>query len=254
MPMLTAVAALLLLAAPAASEPAWQATGQPVAQDDTPTTQAPLAAGPAPEQVAIPALDGGVIQADLYGQGDRGIVLAPGGSFDKGSWAGQAKVLAASGFRVLAIDFRGAEDMRAGRESRCGYDDVCLAGDVLAAVRYLRRTGATMVFAMGGSMGGAAVAQASVESNPGDIERLVLLASTTSVPERLQGRKLFIVSRGDIGDGDIPRLPRVRDQFERAPDPKELLILEGPAHAQFLFQTDQSERLMREIVRFLTAP
>jgi len=39
-----------------------------------------------------------------------------------------------------------------------------------------------------------------------------------------------------------------------APDPKELLILEGSAHAQFIFQTDQGERLMNEILKFLSAP
>ena len=69
-----------------------------------------------------------------------------------------------------------------------------------------------------------------------------------------KGRKLFIISQGDVGPGDAPRLPRVRAQFEKAPEPKELVILEGSAHAQFLFETDQGERLMREILRFLEAP
>jgi hypothetical protein len=31
-------------------------------------------------------------------------------------------------------------------------------------------------------------------------------------------------------------------------------VLPGSAHAQFLFQTDQSARVMREILRFLSAP
>jgi hypothetical protein len=31
-----------------------------------------------------------------------------------------------------------------------------------------------------------------------------------------------------------------------------LIILDGSAHAQFLFATDQKERLLREIVRFLS--
>jgi hypothetical protein len=30
--------------------------------------------------------------------------------------------------------------------------------------------------------------------------------------------------------------------------------LEGDAHAQFLFQTDQADRVMDEIFRFLSAP
>ena len=73
-------------------------------------------------------------------------------------------------------------------------------------------------------------------------------------PERLKGRKLFIVSRDDIGSGDKPRLDKIRAQYDKAPDPKELVILEGSAHAQFVFQTDQGERLLQEILRFLSAP
>jgi hypothetical protein len=48
-------------------------------------------------------------------------------------------------------------------------------------------------------------------------------------------------------------LPRIRAQFEKALEPKELIILDGSAHAQFLFQTAQGERVMREIIRFLSA-
>jgi hypothetical protein len=47
---------------------------------------------------------------------------------------------------------------------------------------------------------------------------------------------------------------KIRAQYEKAPNPKELVILEGSAHAQFIFQTDQGTRLMREILRFLSAP
>ncbi len=51
-----------------------------------------------------------------------------------------------------------------------------------------------------------------------------------------------------------PRLPKIRAQYDKAPEPKELVIPEGWAHAQFIFQTDQGERLMREILRFLSDP
>jgi len=104
-------------------------------------------------------------------------------------------------------------------------------------------------------MGGGAAADASIAAKPGEIDRLVLLAATaSSSPEKIKGRKLFIVARGDLGPGDVPRLPKIRAQYERTPGPKELLILEGSAHAQYIFQTDQGERLMREILRFLSAP
>jgi hypothetical protein len=40
---------------------------------------------------------------------------------------------------------------------------------------------------------------------------------------------------------------------EKALKPKKLIILDGSAHAQFLFQTGQGELVMREILRFLSA-
>ena len=50
------------------------------------------------------------------------------------------------------------------------------------------------------------------------------------------------------------RLPSIRDQYERAPDPKELVILDGSAHAQHMFSTDQGPRLLSDILRFLSKP
>jgi hypothetical protein len=45
----------------------------------------------------------------------------------------------------------------------------------------------------------------------------------------------------------------IRAQYEKAPNPKQLIILDGSAHAQFLFQTSQRRRTMLEILRFLSA-
>jgi hypothetical protein len=104
-------------------------------------------------------------------------------------------------------------------------------------------------------MGATAAARASVAAGPGEIDALVLLASgAIDRPERMNGRKLFVIARDDPGPDGRPRLPGFLRQFERAPDPKELLILEGSAHAQFLFDTEQGERLMQEILRFLAEP
>lgn len=63
-----------------------------------------------------------------------------------------------------------------------------------------------------------------------------------------------LLAEGDVRGEGVPRLPDIRDQYERAPGPKELVLLEGSAHAQHLFATDQGERLMAEILRFLSAP
>jgi pimeloyl-ACP methyl ester carboxylesterase len=209
--------------------------------------------GPAPpEPVSFSTADGGTVHADLYGAGERGVVLAHGGRFDKASWREQALALAAAGFRVLALDFRGYGASRGGRPTTDPYADLHL--DVLAAVRYLRGNGAKSVAVVGGSMGATAAAEAAVDS-PGAIDRLVLLApGAIDAPERVAGPKLYVITRDDPRADGSPRLVGLREQFERAPEPKELLVLEGSAHAQFIFATADGPRLLAEILRFLTDP
>jgi pimeloyl-ACP methyl ester carboxylesterase len=79
----------------------------------------------------------------------------------------------------------------------------------------------------------------------------VLLAHMTiDHPERLKTPALFIVARDDA-NASGPRLPGIREQYEKAQGPKELVVLDGAAHAQFLFQSPQSEAAMQAILRFL---
>jgi pimeloyl-ACP methyl ester carboxylesterase len=206
-----------------------------------------------PETVSFPTQDGGLIYADLYGEGIKGVVLAHGARFNKESWEKQAVVLAKAGFHVLAIDFRGYGKSRGPEKAKPL--DAPLHLDVLAAVRYLRKTGATSVAVIGGSMGGGAAGLAAAEAKPGEIDRLVLLGSEGGAkPQLMKGRKLFITTRDDPGPGGKPRLPTIREHFDKAPEPKELIILDGSAHAQNIFTSDQGERAMREIMRFLNAP
>lgn len=199
--------------------------------------------------VSFPTEDGGVVFADVYGAGERAVVLAHGGRFDKESWAPQARALQAAGFEALALDFRGY-----GKSHGPGDKDPMdapLELDVLAAVRYLHKAGAKSVSIVGGSMGGAAAGDASIDSRPGEIDRVVMLGAAPNEPaDKLKSASLFIVARDDAS-GDGPRLPRIREQYEKAPQPKKLLILDGSAHAQYLFQTDQAERVMHQILQWL---
>lgn len=205
----------------------------------------------AQKTVSFPTEDGGLVYADVYGDGDRSVVLAHGGRFNKESWEKQARSLATAGFRVLALDFRGYGKSKGPGDSAPMSAPLYL--DVLAAVRYLRKSGAKTVAVVGGSMGGGAAGAASIASQPGEIDRLVFLGAYPDGPaEKLKCRSLFIVARDDANE-DGPRLPKIRGQYEKAPEPKELIILDGSAHAQFLFQTDQADRVMREILRFLSA-
>ncbi len=129
--------------------------------------------------------------------------------------------------------------------------DAPLYLDVLGAADYRKSHGAKTVAVVGGSMGGGAAADASIVAPPGEFNCLVLLGAQPDKPaEKIKAPLLIIVARDDTS-GDGPRLPGIQAKFDRAPQPKELIILDGNAHAQFLFQTDQSDRVMREILRFL---
>jgi pimeloyl-ACP methyl ester carboxylesterase len=199
--------------------------------------------------ISLPTEDGGVVFADLYGSGEKAVVLAHGGQFNKESWNPQARALQAAGFKVLAIDFRGY-----GKSHGPGDKDPMdapLEKDVLAAVRYLHKAGAQSVSVVGGSMGGSAAGDASIASQRGEIDRVVMLGAAPNLPaEKLKSASLFIVARDDTS-GDGPRLPRIREQYGKAPGPKKLVVLEGSAHAQFLFQSVHAEQVMQEIINWL---
>ena len=210
---------------------------------------------PAQQGLSFTTDDGGHICADLYGHGSHAVVLAHGGQFKKESWYDQALSLVSAGFEVLAIDFRGFGcSTGPGQQD---FDNAPFDKDVLAAVRYLKAHGAKTVSVVGGSFGGAAAGDASIKSAPGEpgkIDRIVFLGAAPNLPaDGLKSRTLFIVARDDTS-GSGPRLPGIQAQYEKAPQPKQLIVLDGSAHAQFLFQTDQSARVMREMVRFLSAP
>ena len=95
-------------------------------------------------------------------------------------------------------------------------------------------------------MGGGAAAEAAIRSQPGEINKLLLLSPVPIAnPEKLQGNLLFIVSKHE------PLANGVREQFEKAPNPKTLVLIEGNSHAQHIFNTDQANKLKQILIDFL---
>jgi pimeloyl-ACP methyl ester carboxylesterase len=211
-----------------------------------------VTAVPARQEFSLPTDDGGLLSAVTSGEGERAVVLAHGGRWNKESWDEPSRALAKAGFRVVAFDFRGYGKSR-GPANAVKADDG-RHRDVLAAVRHLRKNGATHVSVIGASMGGDYAAEAA-EVEPRAIDRLVLLAAGAYTPlRRMAGPKLFIMSRDDVIGDNQPRLPAIRAQYQRASGPKAFVVLDGSAHAQAIFTTPEGDRLMREILRFLLAP
>ena len=192
------------------------------------------------QEISFQTEDGGLIFGNLYGQGTHAVLLAHGAVFDKESWDGLATRLAAEGYRALAIDFRGYGKSTAGRSRGA------LAEDVLGGIRYLKARGATRVSVVGASMGGGAAGDAAARAEPGEIDRLILLAAApTGSPRRMQGSKLFIVSAGDGLRRTVER------QYAAAVGHKQLKILEGRAHAQHIFRTDAAGELTEAMLTWL---
>ena len=207
--------------------------------------------GSGQELVHFSTADGAHIQADLYGSGTNAVVLAHGGRFDKESWEDQARALANAGFLVLALNFRGYGD-----SSGPGGSDPLAAPlhlDILGAVQYLAEGGANRIGVVGGSMGGSAAAEAAAASGPEEISRLVLLASGAGErPERIRTPTLFIIARNDLQFDGTPRLVRIREDYETVQAPKDLVLMDGSAHAQNLFDTPQGPEVMAAILAFLS--
>ena len=193
-------------------------------------------------EISYQTSDGGVIFGNLYGQGSHAVLLGHGAVFDKESWDHLARRLAAEGHTALAIDFRGYGKSKAG-QSRGGLDE-----DIIGGIRYLRERGASRVSVVGASMGGGAVGDAVAQLDPGEVDGVILLAAVpTRSPERLQGRKLFIVSGGDGSRSSVER------QFQAASEPKALRTLPGSAHAQHIFPTALGEELTQIMLAWINA-
>lgn len=205
----------------------------------------------AKERVSFPTEDGGTIYGNLYGESERAVVLAHGGRFTLDSWDKQARSLEAAGFRVLSIEFRGERESHGGATGTAADEGRHL--DILGAIRYLRKSGSKQVSVVGASMGGDYAVEAA-EVSPAAIDRLVLLsAGAYTTPRRMKGPKLYIISREDANAAG-PRLPKILARYRQACRPKKLVLLGGSAHAQFLFETRQGDRVVREILQFLLAP
>ncbi len=189
------------------------------------------------ELVSFQTPDGATVEADVYGTGTHGVVLAHGKVFDKESWSDLANALSKDGLRVIAANFRGYGASE-GPEASDGY-----ANDVAGAVAYLRNSGCERISLLGGSMGAVAVAAAVTQGLATDIDTLILLSPRAAgSPEALHAsHSLFVVSEDeDCAD-------TVRAMHAAAPGEKVLKTYSGDAHAQFLFKSPHANDLIHVI-------
>jgi alpha-beta hydrolase superfamily lysophospholipase len=102
------------------------------------------------------ASDGVRLYGIEAGTGRTAVILAHEGGADLCGWLPYARTLQDAGLRVFAFDFRGY-----GLSATPSSADLALGRDLAGAISRVRADGATEVFLMGASMGGAAVVQNS---------------------------------------------------------------------------------------------
>ena len=164
-----------------------------------------------------------------WGEGERAVVMAHGAAFDAASWADQATLIAGEGYTVVAV-----EDIDPGA-----------IGDTVDA---LRDEGIEEVTLIGGSAGADGILQLAADRP--DLPSGLILLSPNSVVDGLGDQpKLFIASE----DEAVADVSRDLADLRAGPD-DEAVLLPGSAHAQNIFDTDQSGRVEQLIVERLAEP
>jgi len=169
----------------------------------------------------------GDTEALLWGEGDYGVVMAHGASYDAASWEDQARQISANGIVALAPEDTSPESL-------------------MTSIAYLKEErGIGNVALIGASAGGSAVLRAA-EQNPRAANQLMILSATGNVSGLGPEPKLFVAS-------EVEGLAEeVRRMAEEAPgDQNEAFILSDDAHAQAIFQTEEGDLLMQKILKRL---
>jgi len=180
--------------------------------------------------------------ACLYHEGrrDRGGVVFVGGTdggFDgpaNSIYAALADDLLADGVSSLRLDFRlhvAPGDVEEGTH------------DILAGVAFLKQNGAGRIGLVGHSYGGAVVVNAAALSR--DVDAAVTLSTQTAgtaLAPRIAPRPILLV-HGELDRRLPPECSRY--VYERAGEPKELVILRGAKHS-LRQRREELRQLLRE--------
>jgi pimeloyl-ACP methyl ester carboxylesterase len=178
------------------------------------------------------AADGTRLVGHRFGKGTTAVILTHQSEGDLCDWLPYAKRLAARGYFVFPIDFRGY-----------GFSDVPVAGpyryaqDIAAATKTLRKLGKRKVFVVGASMGGIAAVVAGASVSP-PLAGVVSISSPAryrgldgvKAGPRLKVPVLYVAATADDNAGyDFSKDAQALHHAAASKD-KRLELLPGAAH------------------------
>jgi alpha-beta hydrolase superfamily lysophospholipase len=220
------------------------------------------AAGAAPQRTAhdcvkggelwFRAADGTRLVGHRFGKGRTAVILTHQSEGDLCDWLPYAKRLAARGYVVFPIDFRGY-----------GFSSHSVAGpgrfpqDIAAATKALRKLGVRKVFVVGASMGGIAALVAATQISP-PLDGVVSVSSPRlygnmngiATAKRLQVPVLYLAATADDNAGydfseDAQALHR-----RAASKEKRLVLLPGPLHGiELVGRSPQARAALERFLR-----
>ena len=198
-------------------------------------------------EVTFMTEDGIELNGNIFGSGNKWVILSHMSPTDQTSWFDFAEMLKENGYIVLTYDFRGYG------KSGGTLDVSKLDIDLTAALEYIKQYDPELIYLMGGSMGGtASLVVASREridgvisfSSPYEFKGI----SAVGVIGDIVAPKLFIASQGDKGAAQA-----ANDMYEDSMEPKMLEILDGNSHGTFIFEEEpeNAEKIKEIVLNFL---
>lgn len=198
-------------------------------------------------EVSFTTEDGIDISGNIFGTGNKWVILSHMYPTDQTSWFGFAQELADKGYIVLTYDFRGY-----GKSG--GVQDIPnIYKDLEAALNFVKQYDTEEIFLIGASMGGtASLIVASKEevdgvvSFSGAMEFMGL--SAEGIVQDIGSPKLFMASQGDGGAADA-----ANKFYEDSSTSKYMTILNGSSHGTFIFEEEpeNAEIAKQNILEFL---
>jgi pimeloyl-ACP methyl ester carboxylesterase len=196
--------------------------------------------------VRFRAADGTRLVGHHFGRGRTAIVLAHQRPGDLCQWRSYSKRLARLGYLAFPFDLRNYGQSQR-RRYRAGEGP---GADVAAAVKLVRRLGATRVFLVGASLGGSAVLAGGASARPEvtgvvSVSGAADLANAIEAVKQLHAPVLFIAGKYDVDFASEAQ--RLYDAT--ASDDKTLkILLRGEHGTQLVGASPSARRLIERFV------
>jgi len=201
-------------------------------------------AAPVDREVTFVTSDKVKVAATQLGSGATGVVLGYMLGGDRGEWLSFGRRLAADGYMVVVLDFRGH-----GKTSMRPIAN--LEREMLAAAAFLKQQGARSVALGGASMGGTAAVKASASGGSADLIAISSPQTYGAYVTDADLRRITVPSLWIVGAGDTDFVRSMRIMAAGVRGQKRFQEFPGTWHGTQFFDSPYSQTFGNLMVEFL---